>query len=255
MEAAGAKLINIGELHKEFDRSRDSIFEALKLISENGAGSMLDYGSGLGVWCLYGSQIFDHVFGVDISDASLDVARSLAKANEIDNVTFINLKELDKVDLPPLDSMVSIMVIELARSSEVIEMFRFASAHLKYGGRFLCISRRPIGFLRTLMFLDRFRWEGMLRGGRRTLALLRSAIEAVVSPKIRPIPRARFYHAPRAIIELAKQFGLKLEVGPEQLAERSAFVQLDRHCSRPWFFGLRQTDWYVFEKAGSEAES
>jgi len=246
--------IDIGELHKEFDQSCDAIFEAFRLISESGTGALLDYGSGPGVWCLYGSLVFDQVIGVDINDAVLDRARSLAKTNQIDNATFINLKDLDGVDLPPLDSMISVGVIELARSSEIIDMFRFAATHLKPGGRFLCDSRRPIGFLRTLVYLERFRWEGVFRGARRTLALLRSAVEAIVSPDIKPISRARFYHVPKAIISLAEHSGLRLGADPEQLAKRLTFERLDWHCSGRRFLNLRQTDWYVFEKAGAEAD-
>lgn len=255
MEGLSVPPIDIGELHREFDQSRDAIFEAFRLISENGKGALLDYGSGRGVWCLYGSQVFDQVFGVDISDAVIERARSLAKANEIDNVTFLNLKDLDTVDLPPLNSMISIGVIELARSSEVIDMFRFAATHLKPGGRFLCVSRRPIGFLRPVIFLERFRWEGVLRGARRTLALLRSAVEAIISPEIKPIPRARHYHIPKAIIGLAEHFGLRLKAGPEQLAERPTFERLDWLCSGGGLFNLRQTDWYLFEKVGAKADS
>lgn len=245
----------IGEELNEYDQSQEAIIEAFRLISENGSGTLLDYGSGPGVWSLFGSQIFDQVFGVDIKEASLDEARSLAKANGIDNVTFTNLKDLDTVHLPPLDSMVSIMVIELARSFQVIDMFRFAATNLKPGGRFLCVSRRPIGFLRTLIFLERFRWDGVLRGSRRTLALLRSAVEAIILPKIKPIPQARFYHVPKAIIGLAAHFGLRLVASPKQLANSPTFKRLDWHCSTMWFFNLRTTDWYVFEKVGEEADS
>jgi SAM-dependent methyltransferase len=253
VKGTGTPPIDFGELHNEFDQVHAAVFEAFRLITKSGKESLLDYGSGPGAWCLYGSQVFDRVFGVDISEAVLDSARSLATANEIDNVTFINLRDLETVDLPPLDSMISIGVIELAQSSEVIDIFRFAATHLKVGGRFLCNSRRPISFFRTLILLERFSVEGVFRGGRRTLALLRSAIEAIISPEIKSISRARHYHAPEAIIGLAERSGLRLEAGPVQLAKSPTFELLDWHCVRRWFFNIRQTDWYVFEKAGADS--
>ena len=243
----------IGEELNRYDQSEEAIIDAFRLISENGTGTLLDYGSGSGVWSLYGSNIFDQVFGIDINDVSLERARSLMEVNKVDNVKFLNLKDLENYDLPALDSVVSVMVIELARSSEVINMFRFIATHLKPGGQFLCVTRRPIGFLRTLLFMERFRWEGFRRGGRRTLASFRSAVEAIIYSKIKSIPRARFYHVPSAIIGLAEHFGLSLRASPRQLASSPTFKQLDLHCSGLWFFNIRTTDWYVFEKCEDDA--
>ena len=109
------------------------------------------------------------------------------------------------------------------------------------------MSRRPIGCLKSILMVDQIRLRGLVKGVYRTLALIRSAVEAIISRQIKNIPRARFFHTPGAVISLGKKSGLALRMAPAEFQNFPPARKLEGLFG-PRFMGIRTVDWYVFEK-------
>jgi SAM-dependent methyltransferase len=197
---------------------------------------------------LLASEYFDEVCGIDINEEAVSSANKLMIKNGRKNLKFLNISNQTLQNLPPHDVVISIMVIELARSVDVIEIFETVGRILRPGGLFLCMTRTPTSYLKAIVLMERFRWQRFDIALKRTVALGRGALEAIFSTRVQPIERARFYHSSKEIIDLGQKKGLKLRHDPKDLAHRDEFIHIERMCTPP-FLKLRMIDWYIFEKS------
>lgn len=111
---------------------------------------LINIGSGPGIWSLIGSRIFDRVIGLEVDDDWIPYANKVMADNTVDNVEFFNSATQDISQLPLADTVIAIMVLPHARSSEVIDIFRFVAEKLDKGGTFFCMTQNPVGFFRIL---------------------------------------------------------------------------------------------------------
>jgi SAM-dependent methyltransferase len=235
---------------EEFRPYLDPIYRMLEFCRSESDGVLLDFGSGPGVWSLVGSKLYDQVISVDLNDRMLERAQDLFTRNGANNVEHIDLRQTPADELGEIGAAVTVGVIELAGSRHVVDMFQTVASKLKPGGVFLCMTRRPFAVLSTLFTLNRLRVDGPIKGTKRTLAVLRSALEANLSPAIRPIERARFYHSSRAIEALAADNGLILLKSPRELGPRPEFIGFEPYCA-PRLFGRPTIRWHLFQKPKS----
>jgi SAM-dependent methyltransferase len=212
---------------------------------------LLDYGCGIGVWAMIASTQFNKVTGIDFH-SEIHRGRLLLKSNNIQNVQLKTIKngtsDLVSMEIEPIDTLISIMVIELIPTSQVIDLFEFASNNLKKGGRFLFVSRKRIGFLRTLLTLERFRYSGPINAAKVYLGLARSFLMTLLFKKIMPSHRPSFYMSEIQIRNLATQFDLKVKYSPAEMAKLDCVKSLEDNVSIKKFFKFRQTNWFVLEK-------
>lgn len=73
----------------------------------------LDVGCGVARVTCYLAKLFPQVVGVDISSAHLDIARSIVRDGEVDNVTFIHCEDFNSYEkLPKVDGIFSIITLQ-----------------------------------------------------------------------------------------------------------------------------------------------
>jgi hypothetical protein len=147
-----------------------------------------------------------------------------------------------------IDLLISVMVVELIPCKDVIELFKFASDKLDKNGRFLIVTRRRIGYLRTLLTFERFRYNGFFRGIRVLIGLTRAFLVSLFSTEIKPVAWSRFYHNKSEILNLAKKNNLKLYKSPSELKSLDCVQYLETQITPEQFLGLRQANWFLFEK-------
>ena len=101
----------------------------------------------------------------------------LLKHNNINNASFFKLKtgisDLNNSNIEPIDTLISIMVIELIPSNQVIDLFKFAHKNLSKNGKFIIVTRKRIGFIRTLVTFERFFYSSFFKALRVLLGLFR----------------------------------------------------------------------------------
>jgi len=245
-----AETIDLLAYNDQYGPWLNDISELLELSSVKN-NTFFDFGCGMGAWAMVASKSFDEVMGADFID-EIEKGKSLLRHNNIDNVTFKELisgiNDLDTLNIKPIDMLISIMVIELIPSSSVIDLFQFASNNLSNDGRFLIVTRKRVGFLRTLLSFERFRWENPLKALKVLRGLFRGFVISLFSNEIKPSHRPRFYHNDTEIINLAKRFDLKLYKGQKELSKIECIKSLESNISINKFFNIRQSNWYIFEK-------
>lgn len=244
------KSIDLFEYSEQYSKWLDAISSLLKTISvEN--NHFFDYGCGVGVWGMVASEFFTKVSGADF-EKNVERGKLLLKHNNINNASFFKLKtgisDLNNSNIEPIDTLISIMVIELIPSNQVIDLFKFAHKNLSKNGKFIIVTRKRIGFIRTLVTFERFFYSSFFKALRVLLGLFRGFLISIFSSEIRHSNRTRFYHNKQEIINTAKKFNLKLSKGPKEMAKMESVKSLERNISVEKFLNLRQSNWFVFEK-------
>ena len=210
-----------------------------------------DFGCGVGHYAIVASKSFSQATGADFK-FQVEEGQSLAKVNDIQNLSFIQLNtgisDLTRRTIEPINLFICIMVIELIPSKDVIELFKFASEKLEKNGRFLIVTRRRVGFFRTLLTFERFRYDSFFRAIRVMIGLSRAFLVSLFSNQIKPSIRPRFYHNKSEILNLAKKNNFKLYKSPSELAKLDCVQSLETQITPEQFLGLRQANWFIFEK-------
>lgn len=217
-------------------------------LSDQKAGTFVDYGCGWGTWALVAGRSYEAAIGIDILGPQIAWARQMAAANGLANVRFINLLEDIEASVPKIDLMIAIGFMPVARADHVHQMFDFARRNLAPGGRFLINTYRAAVFFDQLKSLEHFSYVSFGSALRRYAVTGRSALETIYNPKIQNTARARAYYAKSGMIDLGAQYGLQLAIGPAELASNSALKQIDTLFGGTKFRRrVRWADWFVFE--------
>lgn len=212
------------------------------------SGTLVDYGCGSGPWSLVGGRIYDAVVGIDVLEHQLAHGRDMAASNGLANVRFLNLLTEAETAIGKIDAMIAIGFMPVARGDHVHQMFDFAQHHLVPGGRFLILAYRPVVFFDQIMSLEHFSYVPFGQALWRYAATARSALETIYAPKIANTPRARAYQAPRGMIELGVERGMRLAGGPDELAKLDFFQAIDSLFSGTAYRRhVRWANWYLFE--------
>ena len=187
---------------------------------------VLDLGSGGGIDVLLSAQRVGptgHVYGLDMTDEMLALARRNAEAAEATNVTFLK-GQIEQIPLPDesVDVIISNCVINLAadKPSVLREAFRV----LKPGGRFAVSDVIVRGEVPAAVRRSMELWVGCIAGALEEQQFLRLLGEAgFVSPSIEP---TRIYKAEDARAFL-KDSGLDADAVSNDIdgAFCSAFVR------------------------------
>jgi hypothetical protein len=242
--------LNLFEYSRQYSKWLDDIASLLKTLSVE-KNHFFDYGCGVGVWGMVASKFFSKVTGADFED-KVQRGKLLLKHNNINNASFINLKkgvsDLDNLEIEPIDTLISIMVIELIPASQVIDLFKFASKNLSKNGKFIIVTRKRIGFIRTLVTFERFFYSSFYKAVKVLFVLFRGFVISIFSSEIKRSERTRFYHNKKEIVNTAKKFNLKLSKGPKEMAKMDSVKSLERNISVERFFNFRQSNWYLFKK-------
>ena len=182
------KEFKLFEFSTQYSRWLNDISSLIKTYSVN-QNHFFDYGCGVGVWGIVASEFFSKVTGADFED-KVEKGEFLLKHNNIKNASFITLKtgvsDLDNIEIEPIDLLISIMVIELIPSNQVIDLFKFASNNLSKNGKFIIVTRRRIGFIRTLLTFERFFYSSFFQALRVLIGLFRGFIISIFSNEIKP---------------------------------------------------------------------
>ena len=188
--------------------------------------TVLDLGSGGGIDVLLSAQRVGptgHVYGLDMTDEMLALARRNAQAAEATNVTFLK-GQIEQIPLPDasVDVIISNCVINLAadKPSVLREAFRV----LKPGGRFAVSDVIVRGEVPAEVRRSMELWVGCIAGALEEQQFLRLLGEAgFVSPSIEP---TRIYKAEDARAFL-KDSGLDADAVSNDIdgAFCSAFVR------------------------------
>ena len=210
-----------------------------------------DFGCGIGPWVMMSTKTFNESTGADFK-FECEKGIELSKLNKLENINFIEYKngisDLSYFSIKPINLMVCIMVIELIPSKDVIELFKFASKNIENNGRFLILTRKRIGFLRTLLTFERFRYENPIKALRTIIGLFRGFFISIFSTNIKSSKRPRFFHNKREIINLAKKYDFNLFKGPKELSNLEFVNALEDQITPEKFFGFKQANWFIFEK-------
>lgn len=197
---------------------------ALASLSEG--ETVLDLGSGGGIDVLLSAQRVGptgHVFGLDMTDQMLTLARKNAEAAGVKNVTFLK-GQIEQIPLPDnsVDVIISNCVINLAVDKP--QVLREAFRVLKPGGRFAVSDVVVRGEVPTDVRKSMELWVGCIAGALEEKEFVRLLDAAgFVSPSIEP---TRIYKAEDARAFL-KDAGLDTERVADSLdgAFCSAFVR------------------------------
>lgn len=157
--------------------------------------TVLDLGSGGGIDVLLSAQRVGptgHVYGLDMTDEMLELARRNAEAAGVGNVTFLK-GQIESIPLPDasVDVIISNCVINLA--ADKAEVIREAFRVLKPGGRFAVSDVVVRGEVPPDVRRSMELWVGCIAGAleeREFIALLDAA--GFVSPSLEP---TRVYRA------------------------------------------------------------
>jgi len=195
---------------------------------------VLDLGSGGGIDVLLSAQRVGptgHVYGLDMTDEMLALARRNAEAAEATNVTFLK-GQIEQIPLPDesVDVIISNCVINLAadKPSVLREAFRV----LKPGGRFAVSDVIVRGEVPAAVRRSMELWVGCIAGALEEQQFLRLLGEAgFVSPSIEP---TRIYKAEDARAFL-KDSGLDADAVSNDIdgAFCSAFVRAIKPAAKP----------------------
>jgi SAM-dependent methyltransferase len=188
--------------------------------------TVLDLGSGGGIDVLLSAQRVGptgHVYGLDMTDEMLALARRNAEAAGAKNVTFLK-GQIERIPLPDasVDVIISNCVINLAADKP--EVLREAFRVLKPGGRFAVSDVIVRGEIPPAMRRSMELWVGCIAGALEEQEFLRLLAESgFVSPSIEP---TRVYKAEDARAFL-KDSGLDADAVADDIdgAFCSAFIR------------------------------
>jgi arsenite methyltransferase len=196
------------------------------LASLNEGETVLDLGSGGGIDVLLSAQRVGpsgHVYGLDMTDEMLALARRNAEAAGATNVTFLK-GQIERIPLPDdsVDVIISNCVINLAADKP--EVLREAFRVLRPGGRFAVSDVVVRGEVPAAVRRSMELWVGCIAGALEEQEFLRLLSEVgFVSPGIEP---TRVYKAEDARAFL-KDAGLDTDKVADDIDGRfcSAFVR------------------------------
>jgi len=244
--------IDLQNYSKQYSSWLEPISELINFASSGiKKNHFFDFGCGIGPWTMVAAKSFNHATGADFK-FEIEEGKSLAKLNNIQNIKFMELEsgiyDLTKQNIAPIDLLVCVMVIELIPSKDVINLFKFASEQLNENGRFLIVTRKRIGFFRTLLTFERFRYDSFFRAIRVIIGLTRAFLVSLISNEIKPTIRPRFYHNKYEILNLANSNNLILYKDPSELAKLDCVKSLETQITPETFLNFQQANWFIFEK-------